>query len=126
MLMATFERSHEFGMLLALGTGPGRLVRMIVAESLALGVVGAVMGTGLGVAMVAVTSRTGLDFAALTGGGPSEISFAGMKWSLLLYPSLAFEDIARVVVAVVATSFLACLWPAVRVARLQPIDALRE
>lgn len=126
MLMATFERTHEFGMLLALGTTPGRLVRMVLAEAVALGVVGALIGTALGVALVAATHRTGVDFAALTGGGPTEISFAGLRWSLRLYPSLAFEDIGRVVSAVVVTSFLAALWPAARVARLQPVQALRE
>ncbi len=126
MLMATFERSHEFGMMLALGTEPGRLVRMILAESLVLGVIGAAIGTILGVSVVAITHRTGIDYAALTGGGPSEISFAGLKWSMLLYPTLAFEDVARVVSAVVATSLVACIWPAMRVARLQPADALRE
>ena len=126
MLMATFERTHEFGMLLALGTTPGRLVRMVLAEAVALGAVGAIIGTALGVALVAATHRTGVDFAALTGGGPTEISFAGLRWSLRLYPSLAFEDIGRVVTAVVVTSFLAALWPAARVARLQPVQALRE
>ena len=46
MLMATFERTHEFGMLLALGTRPARIVRLILAESLALGVIGALLGHG--------------------------------------------------------------------------------
>ena len=48
MLMATFERTHEFGMLLALGTAPSRIVGMILLESLALGATGALLGTALG------------------------------------------------------------------------------
>ncbi len=70
MLMATFERTHELGMLLALGAAPGRIVRMILAESIALGLTGAALGGTLGMLFVAVTHETGLDFAALTGGGP--------------------------------------------------------
>ena len=125
MLMATFERTREFGMLLALGTRPLGIVRMILAESVALGIVGACLGTALGVALVALTHRTGIDYATLTGGGPTEISFAGLRWSLRLYPKLALLDIVRVISAVVITSVLASVWPALRVARLQPARALR-
>lgn len=126
MLMATFERTREFGMLLALGTRPARIVRLILTESVILGAVGTALGCALGVGLVAVTHRTGVDYAALTGGGPTAISFAGLRWSLVLYPSLSTVDVARVVVAVVVTSVVACAWPAMRVARLQPARALRE
>lgn len=124
MLMATFERTHEFGMLLALGTRPLRIVAMIGVESVALGVLGAAMGGVVGVMLVALAHRTGVDYAALTGGGPSQISVFGLNWSLRLYPSLAAIDVVRVVAAVVVTSLLASIWPASRAARLQPAQAL--
>jgi ABC-type lipoprotein release transport system permease subunit len=126
MLMATFERTHEFGMLLALGTAPARLVRLIALEALALGFIGAAAGAALGVALVAWGHQVGVDYAALTGGGPSELSFAGLNWSLTFYPSLGVVDVARVFAAVVLTSLVASAWPALRVARLQPARALRE
>jgi ABC-type lipoprotein release transport system permease subunit len=126
MLMATFERTHELGMLLALGTAPRRIVGLVVAEALALGLVGALLGVALGGSLVALTHRTGIDYATLTGGGPTEISFAGLRWSLRLYPSLALVDVARLVAAVVVTSLAACVWPAARAARLQPARALRD
>jgi ABC-type lipoprotein release transport system permease subunit len=125
MLMATFERTREFGMLLALGTRPSRIVQMILAESVALGLVGAFVGTAVGVALVALTHESGVDYATLTGGGPSEISFAGLRWSLRIYPSLAVIDVVRVIGAVTVTSVVASAWPAMRVARLQPASALR-
>lgn len=125
MLMATFERTREFGMLLALGSRPGRIVRMILAESVALGLIGSALGAGIGLAAVLLTHESGIDYAALTGGGPTAISFAGLRWSLRLYPTLAAIDIIRVVGAVVVTSVLASIWPAMRVARLHPASALR-
>ena len=126
MLMATFERTRELGMFLALGAGPGRVVRMIVTESFALGVVGALLGSALGLAVVAVTHRTGLDLTKLGGGaGPSEISFAGLSWSMRLFPVLRAVDVVRACAAVALTSLLASIWPAVRAARLQPVDAMR-
>jgi hypothetical protein len=78
------------------------------------------------VALVAATHRTGVDWSALTGTGPKELSFGGLRWSLVLYPRLAAVDVARALVAVVATSLVASAWPAVRAARLQPSRALRE
>lgn len=125
MLMATFERTRELGMFLALGAGPGRVVQMIVTESIALGVVGALLGTALGLGVVAVTHRTGLDLTKLGGAGPSEISFAGLSWSMRLFPVLRAVDVVRACAAVALTSLLASIWPAVRAARLQPVDAMR-
>jgi ABC-type lipoprotein release transport system permease subunit len=126
MLMATFERTHEFGMLLALGTAPRRIVQMILLESLALGATGALLGTALGGALVAWAHHAGVDYATLTGGGPSQLSAFGMNWSLRMYPRLASIDIMRAVGAVMITSLVASAWPAARAARLQPASALRD
>jgi putative ABC transport system permease protein len=125
MLMSTFERTHELGMLLALGTSPSRLVWMTVLESVALGVTGAVAGGVVGVGLVAWTHHTGVNFSTLTGGGPTELTAFGLNWSLLFYPTLAVVDVVRVAAAVIVTSILASAWPAARVARLQPAGALR-
>lgn len=125
MLISTFERTRELGMVLALGARPRRIVSLVVLEALALGVVGAALGVALGGGVVAIAHHHGLDLAQLTGGGPSQISFAGMSWSLTLYPTLGAIDIVRTVGAVIITSLAASAWPAMRAARLQPVEALR-
>ena len=125
MVMATFERTREFGMLLALGTHPARLVRLVVIESIALGVIGAVMGSLIGIALVAIAHQTGIDYSWLAGSGPSELSFAGLRFSLRFYPTLSVVDVARTIAAVGLTSLLAATWPALRASRLQPVQALR-
>jgi ABC-type lipoprotein release transport system permease subunit len=125
MVMATFERTREFGMLLALGTHPSRLVRLVIVESLALGVVGALAGSLIGLALVAITHRTGIDYSWLAGGGPSELSFAGLRFSLRFYPALSVVDVARAIGAVCITSLVAATWPALRASRLRPVQALR-
>ncbi|HET9361771.1 MAG TPA: FtsX-like permease family protein [Vicinamibacterales bacterium] len=125
MVMATFERTREFGMLLALGTHPSRLVRLVIAESIALGVVGALTGSLIGIVLVVITHRTGIDYSWLAGGGPSELSFAGLRFSLRFYPALSAVDVARAIGAVCLTSLLAATWPALRASRLQPVQALR-
>jgi ABC-type lipoprotein release transport system permease subunit len=125
MVMATFERTREFGMLLALDTHPARLTRLVVAESVALGVVGALAGSVVGIVLVVMTHRTGIDYSWLAGGGPSELSFAGLRFSLRFYPTLTVVDVVRAIAAVGVTSLLAAVWPAFRASRLQPVQALR-
>jgi hypothetical protein len=123
MVMATFERTREFGMLLALGTHPARLMRLVVAESIALGLIGAVIGTSIGIVLVVVTHRTGIDYSWLAGGGPSELSFAGLRWSLRFYPTLSVVDgrDRRRLRHLPPRGDMAAL----RASRLQPVQALR-
>ena len=127
MLMATFERTHEFGMLLALGAAPWRIVRLIVLESLILGLVGAAAGTVLGATLVEWGHRVGFDWTTVAGtGGSNPLSMFGMALLGRLYPRLAIVDLVRVVLAVLVTSLVASVWPAARVAGLQPAEALRD
>jgi len=125
MLMATFERVRELGMLLALGTRPARIVALVVLESLALGVTGALLGTGLGVLVVWITHRTGVDFSALVRGSPSEVAFMGMNMSMTVFPSLEPAHVIQGFLAVAVTSVAASVWPAARAARLAPARAIR-
>jgi len=125
MLISTFERTRELGMLLALGVSPVRIVGMVVLEALALGVVGVAIGAALGVGVVAIFHQVGFDLAQLTGGGPSQIAVGGLNWTLTVYPSLAAIDLVRTFLAVFVTALVAAVWPALRAARLEPVRALR-
>jgi ABC-type lipoprotein release transport system permease subunit len=126
MLMSTFERKHEFGMLLSLGCGPFKLSRMVTVEAVLLGLFGVAIGTALGVGLVLVTSQTGMDYAYLGGGQDSyEASFRGLQLSSLVYPRLYARDILAGVVAVFLTSLVSVVWPIARISRLEPMEAMR-
>ncbi len=125
MLMSTFERTHEFGMLLSLGCGPGRLARMITVEAVILGLVGVGIGSALGLVFLLVTSQTGLDYAALGGGETYEVAFKGLQMGTLVHPRLYASNIAAGVVAVFLTSLVSVVWPIVRIVRLEPMEAMR-
>lgn len=126
MLMATFERNHELGMLLALGCSPPRIVGMITLEALLLGFVGISIGTVVGVVGNALLARHGIDLASLGGAEDlGNLTFGGLNYALRIVPRTSWVSVAAGVGAVTLTSLLASLWPALHAARLQPVEAMR-
>jgi len=57
MLMSIFERTREIGLLRALGWRKGRVLRMILSESVGLSLMGGVLGSGLGIVIVIVFGK---------------------------------------------------------------------
>jgi putative ABC transport system permease protein len=125
MMMATFERRRELGMLLALGARPRRVVRLVLLESIVLGLVGVAIGSVVGTVLVLITSHTGIDYGALSGLRDQEIAYRGLNFSYIIYPKFELRQIVYGVVAVTATAVLAALWPAMIAARLEPVEATR-
>ncbi len=128
MVMSTFERTHEFGMLLAVGSRPLRIVRMVMLEAIILGLIGVAVGSVIGSALVIWTSQTGIDYAALTNarGEEVELAFQGLNISYMIYPTFEWRHINFGIIAVTLTSVLAALWPALLAARQEPAEAMRS
>jgi len=124
--MSTFERIHEFGMLLAVGSRPGRIVWMVLIESIIIGLAGVALGSILGSTVVLITSHTGINYAALGGSSAEDVAFAGMSLSYIIHPKFEFRHIIFGLCAVTMTSVLASVWPAMLAARLEPIEAMRS
>jgi ABC-type lipoprotein release transport system permease subunit len=125
-MMSTFERTHEFGMLLAVGSRPGRIVGMVLIESVILGLSGVLVGSFLGSAAVLITGQTGINYAALGGQGVKEMAYRGLNISYIIYPRFEWRHIVFGLVAVTLTSAVASVWPASIAARLEPVEAMRQ
>jgi len=117
VLMAVFERTREFGLLLALGMRPGLIALQVTFESALLIGIGVLGGVLLIVATVAPL-RHGLDLGFLASG--AELFGAGR----MLYPKLLIADVARASLIVWIFGIAATLWPARRAARVPPIVAM--
>ncbi|MHC4519119.1 MAG: ABC transporter permease [Planctomycetota bacterium] len=126
LMMATFERMHEFGMLLALGSRPRRLIRMIVIEAILTGILGVIIGTALGYLFVVGTADSGIDMASWGGSGEvKDMAYKGLNLPLHVYPRLEYSDTLMGLIAVMFTSLVASIWPAWIAARLEPMEAMR-
>ena len=62
-LMAIFERTREFGVLMAIGTTPGRLTKVLLIESMTLTSIGIVTGIIIGSLITLYFQSHGIDFS---------------------------------------------------------------
>lgn len=63
-LMGSLRRYGEFGIRLALGEDKGRLYRSLIAEGLAVGFIGSVAGTAIGLALAYYVQAKGVNIGA--------------------------------------------------------------
>lgn len=126
MLMATFERRRELGMLLSLGTTPGRLVRVVLTEAVILGLLGVLLGSVLGGLLVFYQGQVGIDPTTWGNDGQgTDVAVYGLNFSGAIYPHLSAADYLPGFIGVTLVSILAALWPAWITARLEPMEAMR-
>lgn len=118
-LMAIFERTREFGVLMAIGTTPGRLTRLLLIESTAMTMIGIGIGTICGCLLTWYFQVHGLDL-----GGASEL-MSQYGISGRMYPRLSLITALSGPGAVLIITLLTALYPAFKVRRLRPVEAMR-
>jgi putative ABC transport system permease protein len=114
MIMAVYERIREIGTIAAIGTLPGKILNMFVIEGFCMGVVGAVIGDIVGIALV-----YGLNLFKIS------YNF-GQQKGLLLQASVQPADVLMISITVIIVSVVASLQPALKASRMEPIQALRH
>jgi putative ABC transport system permease protein len=118
-LMVIFERTREFGVFMAMGTTPGRLTRLLLLESAALTLLGTVTGIIAGSLVTWYFQVHGIVFS-----GSSEML---RQYGLpeRMYPQLSTLSIAIGAGLVLVITLVAALYPALKVRRLRPVEAMR-
>ncbi|MGE3262086.1 MAG: ABC transporter permease [Bacteriovoracia bacterium] len=123
LLMSVFERTREFGVMIALGTTPWQLRALVVLESLVLGFVASVAGVLLGAAVVAYHQKYGFDLKPFLGDHSSLDQF---RLDLTIYPVFKFVPFLKSVGTMMGFIVLAGLYPAWRASMLKPVEAMRS
>ncbi|MBK6973609.1 MAG: ABC transporter permease [Sterolibacteriaceae bacterium] len=122
MLMAVHERTHEFGILLAIGMKRRWLLLMVLLESLFLALVSALAGVALGAGVVSLFGERGID---LSGTLPDGYDWGGLVFEPYLQLHLAPADLLNASLLMIVITLLAALMPAWRTVRLKPAEAMR-
>lgn len=102
-LVTVMERTGEIGLRRALGAGRRHIATQFLAESTALGLVGGIIGASAGIVIVVAVS-------------------AGREWT----PVLDMWMPALAPLAGAGVGLIAGLYPSIRAARMEPVDALRS
>lgn len=117
-IFSIFRRKKEIGTLMALGLTRARIVALFTVEGSLQAAVGAVIGAGYGIPLLALFARRGWTLLEAT----DSYGFAlGEK----LYPVFSLGIIAGTAILIFVTTSIVSYLPTRKIAKLKPTDALR-
>ncbi len=119
-IMTVFERTREFGMLLAIGMKPLRIMLMLQWEALFV----CLLGIAIGLALATGLTLWLMDVGIYLGEAIQEYA-QQFYMPDRMYPALSAEALLVAPVVLLIGTQLAALLPALRIRNLKPVEALR-
>ena len=113
LVMLVLEKTREIAVLRSMGATTTSIMKIFVAEGLAIGAVGTGFGLLLGLGTTALVARVGIPL-------DPEVYYISHLPVLV-----DGGDFALVALAALSLSYLATIYPATRAARLEPVEGLR-
>ena len=114
LIMLVMEKTRDIAILKALGATSDRILRIFVVQGMLVGVVGTVLGAIAGLVTSMLLAR--YQFIEL----PQEI------YTISTVPvAVEFLDVVIICAVALTICFLATIYPSLRAARLEPVEALR-
>src|SRR5210317_494892 len=118
-LMSVLERTHEFGVVMALGMKPGRLGRLVMLETALMGLLGFLLGAAAGALLTYWLSVNGLSYPGM------EEMAANFNLPGRVYPQVSILKTVFGPAVVFLFTLLAAIYPAWRLRSLHPVEAMR-
>ena len=116
MLITVKERTHEFGIRKAIGAKPWNVTKLIIAESVTITAFFGYIGMVLGLIACLIMDHTI---------GQESMDLFGYSVRLLVNPTVGMSEAIKSTVLLIVAGTIAGLFPAVKAARVRPIEALR-
>ena len=122
-LAAVLERRKEFAVLSAVGMKGGRLVRIMLAEGLVLGLTGAVLALLLAVPVVYWTATHGIDFGEMM--KDADLTMSNIMLDPVIYTQFGWWLVPLAFGLSLIATMLSSLYPAWYALGVDPAEALR-
>ena len=119
MIMSTYDRMREFGIIRAIGTTPWRILKQISLEAILLTTIASIIGVVVGLSVALYFQKYGFD---VSGGG--NMSFGGVVMDPVWKGSVSVGIVLLPVVLLMLVSVVASIYPASIAARIKPVEAI--
>ncbi len=121
MMMAIYERTHEIGVLKALGMRDGELYRTFLYEAAGIGVLGSIGGIVIGAAANLYLVEVGIDFSFML-----RNLDIGYRIQQSMYGAWEVETFVAALLGGILLSIITALIPLRRVTKLSITDAIQQ
>jgi len=118
LLMGLYERMFEFGVIKSIGTTPWQAARIMLFEAVCLGFVSIIVGLILALFVTALFANYGIDYIG--------IEFSGVTFQEKIYPSYKWSRLVLYPFMSLGFTLLASLYPAFKLWKMLPVEALRK
>ncbi len=119
--MSVYERTREFGIMLAIGTSPGRVKKMVLMESVFITIIGSALGIALGYMISYYFTINPIDYSDYA----AEMAVWGVSTTSIPADVSALNiAVTSILTFVLSISF--SIFPALRASKLEPVKAIRQ
>ena len=119
LVMSTYDRMKEFGIIRAIGATPWLIIRQVSLEAIMLTFLASIIGTVIGLSIAIYLQVYGIDIS-----GKGNLAIGGIVFDPIWRASVSLKSVFLPVVLMMLTSIVASIYPASIAARIKPVEAI--
>ena len=119
LVMSTYDRMKEFGIIRAIGATPWFIIRQVSLEAIFLTFLASIIGTVIGLSIAIYLQVYGIDIS-----GKGNLAIGGIVLDPIWRASISLKSVFLPIILMMLTSIVASIYPASIAARIKPVEAI--
>ena len=119
LVMSTYDRMKEFGIIRAIGATPWLIIRQVSLEAIFLTFLASIIGTVIGLSIAIYLQVYGIDIS-----GNGNLAIGGIVFDPIWRASVSIKSVFLPIALMMITSIVASIYPASIAARIKPVEAI--